>query len=184
YSCQTTDIGYTLRPFTSIEDVTHEFDTAKVIANEVNENNLMGGQKSFVFRINLDTDNTSLSPIIDMQQTGVVLIKNLINNPSYDSEHLGMDVVTVAVNSNISFTNLSANSGLISIVNAADKANAAGIIKGTMINVSNSSLNSGRYRVIDILDSGANIKVSGNITTQSASNVITITNGVSFVAEE
>jgi len=78
----------------------------------------------------------------------------------------------------------SASTGYISIVAVNDRANVSSIVKGTTVTVANSSVNSGAFRVLDVIDAGANILVSGTVTTAAAANVITITNGIGYIAEE
>jgi hypothetical protein len=185
-SIKVVDKGYT--PQTALIPLTGssatELPTTAVMPSETNITNNLSGARPMTLRITLNNSNPNLSSIIDMEQLSAVFIKNIINNPSYSSENLSTDIVTVANNSNISFTNASSNTGYISIVSTADKANVAGIVKGTTVTVSNSSVNSASYRVLDVLDSGANILVAGGITTAAAGNVITVTNGRAFIAEE
>jgi hypothetical protein len=132
----------------------------------------------------MSTDNQYLSPILDLQQCSTVLAKNRVNSPSYSTVNNSLDIITIASASNVSFTKLSTDTGLITLVNTGDKANALAIVKGTTVTVANSSVNSGQFRVLDILNSGGNIKVYGNVTTAVAGNVITVTNGTKYVAEE
>ena len=161
-----------------------ELSTTAVMPSDTNTTNNLAGARPLTVRITLNNTNPNMSPIVDMEQLSAVFIKNNINNPTYSSENLSNDIVTVANSSSIFFTNASTNTGLISIVSTADKANVAGIVKGTTITVSNTTANSGVFRVIDVLDAGANILVAGTVTTAAAGNVISITNGRGFVAEE
>jgi hypothetical protein len=152
--------------------------------SDTNITNNLSGARPLTVRITLNNTNPNMSPIVDMEQLSAVFIRNNINNPTYASENLSNDIVTVANSSSIFFTNTSTNTGYISIVSTADKANVAGIVKGTTITVSNTTANSGVFRVLDVLDAGANILVAGTVTTAAAGNVISITNGRGFVAEE
>lgn len=178
--------GYSIdSTFTELKkDSATELSSTAVLPSFINITNNLGGLRPFTFRINLESDNEYVSPIVDVQQSSINFIKNLINNPTYSSENLAQDVVTVANSSSVYFTNLSTSTGKISIPDVVDRANVSAIVKGTTITVSNSLVNSGTFRVLDILDSGANIKVFGSITTAAAGNVITITNGKQFIAEE
>lgn len=161
-----------------------ELSTTAVMPSETNITNNLSGARPMTMRITLNNSNPNLSPIVDMEQLSAVFIKNIINNPTYATENLEKDIVTVAKNSNIFFTNSSNNTGFISIVSTADKANVSGIVKGTTVTVSNTTANSGVFRVLNVLDAGANILVAGVITTAAAGNVITVTNGRAFIAEE
>jgi len=185
-SIKVIDKGYSLQTtFIPIEGTNAtELSTTAVMPSDTNTTNNMSGARPLTVRITLNNTNPNMSPIVDMEQLSAVFIRNNINNPTYASENLSNDIVTVANSSSIFFTNASTNTGYISIVSTADKANVAGIVKGTTITVSNTTANSGVFRVLDVLDAGANILVAGTVTTAAASNVITITNGRGFVAEE
>jgi len=161
-----------------------ELYTTSVLPSTTNITNNLAGARPLTLRITLNNSNPFLSPIIDMEQLSAVFIINNVNNPTYATENLSTDIVTVARNSNISFTRVSSSTGYISIVAVNDKANVSGIVKGTTVTVSNTTVNSGTFRVLDILDAGANILVAGTITTAAAANVITVTNGRAFIAEE
>ncbi len=161
-----------------------ELYTTSVLPSTTNIANNLAGARPLTLRITLNNATPFLSPIIDMEQLSAVFIRNLVNNPTYTSENLENDITTVARNSNISFTRVSSDTGYISIVAVNDKANVSGIVKGTTVTVANSSVNSAAYRVLDVLESGANILVAGAITTAAAGNVITVTNGRAFIAEE
>jgi hypothetical protein len=184
YQILSTDVGYIFRPFTPVNKGTIEFSESKVLPSDVNRIANLGSTDAFVFRIILQSDSKLTSPLIDMQQLGSVFIRNLVNNPSYETENIGPDVVLIAENNDISFTQVTNTTGYINIVDNVDKANVSGILKGTSINIFGSGDNDGRFRVIEIVDSGSNILVAGEIFDETAGNTITITNGISFVAEE
>jgi hypothetical protein len=180
------DKGYTPQAsFTTLNGANaSELYTTSVLPSTTNITNNLAGARPLTLRITLNNATPFLSPIIDMEQLSAVFIRNNVNNPTYATENLEKDITTVARNSNISFTRVSAETGYISIVSVNDKANVSGIVKGTTVTVANSSVNSASYRVIDVLDAGANILVAGAITTAAAGNVITVTNGRAFIAEE
>lgn len=180
-----TNLGYTLGSFVDInKNKVTEFDTAKVLPSSVNIVNNMSNANPFTVRLQLSSDNQYVSPIVDMALQSVILIHNQVNSPTYISENVDNDIVTVSANNLVSFTNISSNIGTINFENVQDKSNATLITKGTYVTVANSSVNSGVFRVLEVLNSGANVKVVGNITTQSAGNIISVTNGTGFVAEE
>ena len=185
-SAKAVDKGYSPQSsFTALNGASaSELYTTSVLPSTTNKTNNLAGARPFTLRITLDNSTPFLSPIIDMEQLSAVFIRNQVNNPTYATENLSTDITTVAKNSNISFTKVSAETGYISIVSTVDKANVAGIVKGTTVTVSNTTANSGAFRVLDVLDAGANILVAGTITTAAAANVITVTNGRAFIAEE
>ena len=185
-SAKVADKGYSLQQaFIPLEEEeATELETTAVLPSDVNIVNNLSGTRPLTLRLNLTNTNTGISPIVDMEQLSAVFIKNIINNPTYATENISLDIVDIAKTSNVFFTNVSATTGFISLDRPVDKANVASIVKGSTITVSNSSVNSSTFRVLDILDSGANILVYGAVTTAAKGNIITITNGRSFVAEE
>jgi hypothetical protein len=185
YKLKGTSVGYTVdSSFITLSKDDNELSTTKILAGNTNISASMSGARPLTLRLEMASDNSTLSPVIDIQSLGAVFVTNIVNSPTYANENLSTDIITIAKANNIFFTNISNTSGYISIQSAVDKANAALITKGTTVTVSNSSVNSGSYRVLDILDDGANIKVSGLLTNAAAANVITITNGIAYVAEE
>ena len=184
YLIRTVDTGYTLGSFTPINKGDTEFTTTKVLPSNVNVATNLSGASPMVLRLKLSADNPATTPLIDMQQLGMVFVKNRVNSPTYATENLTNDIVTLAARNNIFFSNIGGGTGYISFVSAADKANVAGIVKGTTVTVSGSSNNNGTFRVIDVLDTGANIKVAGAVITESAGSTVTVTNGINFIAEE
>jgi len=57
----------------------YEFDTTRMIASEINETNEMGGLKSYLTRINMQSIRTNLSPAIDLQRSSWISVMNRIN---------------------------------------------------------------------------------------------------------
>lgn len=186
YSIKATDSGYSLNSsFVNISSVDdNELDTTKVIPNDENITNNLSGSRPFTLRATLTTSLRGVSPLVDLKQVGALFVNNLVNNPTYASENLVEDIVTIASSNNIFITNSSTNEGYVSLTSVADRANAVAIAKGTTITLSGSANNNGTFRVLDVLDSGANIKVYGTTITEATGSTITITNGKAFVAEE
>jgi hypothetical protein len=133
-----------------------------------------------------------LTPVIDTESIGALFIRSVTNNPTYNSENIVIanDIVTIANSANIKITQVSGVNaqGLITFTIPSEVTNAAGVIKGTFINItSNTAFNSGQYRVIDVREGGANIAVvnlSGTNVQTEISGSYTITNGRNFIAEE
>lgn len=186
FSSKGTDVGYSLNSsfetITAVDD--NEFENAKVLPSSINIANNLGNARPITIRATMTSDNRNLSPMIDLKQAGALFVKNIVNNPSYGSENLLSDIVTIASGSNVAINKLSDTEGYITLSSISNKANAVSIVKGTTVTLSNTVGSDGQFRVLDILDSGGNIKVYGNVATESAGNVITVTNGTAFVAEE
>lgn len=180
------------------------FDTAKVLASPTNRSYKSANTDSIRYNLTFNTNDNRVSPIIDTKQLGLNFKRNLVNNPSFGATVLSHELNLV---SNIGDDNkglghkanivvLNNNIGVISFTAATDKDNANAIINGTFLNVqANTSAtdgsgfnNSGLYRVLDVIDGGANIKIAkitGNIETDEANNnVYHIVNSPDFIAEE
>lgn len=168
----------------------YNFDSPRTLASNVNRQISMSNTNPFLHRVELTSLNNSLSPVIDTKKVSGVFVRNLINNPSYDSENSisANDIITIANASNIVVTQVSGAEGRITLTSTQDKINAVGIIKGTYLNISaNNGVNNGQYRVLNVTDNGANISIY-NVSTQNVSTnataTYTITNGRNFIAEE
>lgn len=185
-SAKMTEAGYSLSgTYQNInKHDTTELSTAYVVPCDVNTVNNISGARPLTVRLTLSTDNENVSPLIDLKKNSVVLIKNQINSPTYSNQNTNLDIVTLAARNNISFERLTANTGLINFVTVVDKANVSGVVAGTTVTVTGSSTNNSTFRVLEVLNTGANIKVYGTVTTEGAGSVVTVTNGKKFVAEE
>ena len=169
-------------------------ETRLIAGNSTTEFSLSNAT-SFVYKIDIATTNSYVAPLIDSKQIGLVLAKNLVDFPTYANKNLSYDIKTiVSANTTANVTVLSgningANIAMINFIDTIDISNATAIVNGTFINITGTNPNNGQFRVIDVLDSGSNVKIvelSGNalITDLSTSNTYTITNGINFVAEE
>jgi hypothetical protein len=168
----------------------YNFNSPRTLASNVNRQVAMSNTNPFLHRVELTSLNDSLSPVIDTKKVSAVFARNLINNPSYDSENSisANDIITIANANNIVVTQVSGAEGRITLTSTQDKINAVSIIKGTYLNISaNNGVNNGQYRVLNVTDNGANISVynvsSQNVST-NATATYTITNGRNFIAEE
>ena len=174
--------------FTQLDKNDNELTATKLITgNTTNVYNFANGT-SFVYKLELTTDNQYSAPLIDKKQQGLVLSHNIINSPSYDNDNLSFDIIKVSPGNAANVYALSNTIGLLNFTSNNIIGNATSIVKGTILTISNTNPNNGIYRVLDVLDSGANvkiIKISGNVVTDAnVSNLYTVTNGINFVTEE
>jgi hypothetical protein len=187
----TNDVTYALdTDFITIPADNYNFNTSRTLASSTNRQVSMSNAATFIHKTELSTSSDYLSPMIDTKRASGVFARNLINNPTYNSENkvAANDIITIANANNIVITQLSGATGRITFTNTQDKINASSIIKGTYLNVSaNNGVNAGQYRVLSVTDSGANVTVY-NVSTQNVSTnstaTYTITNGRNFIAEE
>lgn len=192
---KTTSTDYVMdSDYTTLGEGDYTFITERTLPSGVNRARNMSNATGLLYRVEMSTTEKNVAPILDLQKAGVVLIRNIINNPTYDNMNLAKDKVTVGFGNTISFTSVSNNTGTINLTNSNHRANAVNMLKGSTIRILGANVNSGNVRVLDVQNNGANVLVRG-VTTQS-SNIITmnyfsnasanivIENGRNFIAEE
>lgn len=176
--------------FTTISVQDNDFESSKILVGNTSKQKTTSNSDTFIHQIEFSTSSSFLSPVIDTKRMLGAFARNIINNPTYDNQNkiTANDIVTIANASNISVTQISGRQGLITLTNASDKTNAAGIVKGTYLNITaNNGVNNGQYRVLNVTDNGANISIFNVSTTNVSTNstaTYTITNGRNFIAEE
>ena len=68
-------------------NVENYFDSPRIVASQINENTYLGdlpGKKSFTMNVNLVSDDSRISPSIDLDQSAIVFVSNRINAPITD----------------------------------------------------------------------------------------------------
>ena len=189
-SFKATSTGYTVdSSYTKMILGDNDLPATKLIAGNATTRYNLSNAQSFLYKIDLTTDNPYVAPLIDTKQLGLVLAKNLVDSPTYANKNLTYDIGTVtSASTTANLIQLSGAYGRLNFVAAGDISNATLITNGTYINITGTNPNNGQYRVVDVIDSGANVLVvnlSANIVTDlSVSNTYTITNGTKFIAEE
>jgi len=189
-SFKATSTGYTVdSSYTKMILGDNDLPATKLIAGNATTRYNLSNAQSFFYKIDLTTDNPYVAPLIDTKQLGLVLAKNLVDSPTYANKNLTYDIGTVtSASTTANLIQISGAYGRLNFVAAGDISNATLITNGTYINITGTNPNNGQYRVVDVIDSGANVLVvnlSANIVTDlSVSNTYTITNGTKFIAEE
>jgi hypothetical protein len=189
-SFKATSTGYTVdSSYTKMILGDNDLPATKLIAGNATTRYNLSNAQSFFYKLDLTTDNPYVAPLIDTKQLGLVLAKNLVDSPTYANKNLTYDIGTVtSASTTANLIQLSGAYGRLNFVAAGDISNATLITNGTYINITGTNPNNGQYRVVDVIDSGANVLVvnlSANIVTDlSVSNTYTITNGTKFIAEE
>jgi len=172
-----------------IEDEEIDLEETKILAGDITKEEALSNNESLKVRVLLSSSDSYVSPILDTKQLNLTLVKNLINNPTYSSENLSYDVVTVSSNVRVSLAKISNSIGQFTFNNTNDKSNALALVSGTYINLSGNNLSSGsQYRVIQVTDSGANVRVANvsglDVRAEPVGNTFVITNGRKFISEE
>ena len=62
----------------------NRLNSPRLIASQVNETELLAGEKSFELEMLLSTNDENVSPMVDLDTTNIVIMSNLINNPNID----------------------------------------------------------------------------------------------------
>ena len=57
----------------------NQFATPRMIASQINENNKMEGSKSLTMQVQLSTQNTNLSPVVDLDRCSLITTSNRVN---------------------------------------------------------------------------------------------------------
>ena len=136
------------------------FGSPRVIASEINENVLMGGNKSVTFSAQISTTNDSVSPVIDTARTSLVAISNKINNPTEANTNVAaLDVKAVITGSTAwSFTTTGFSS-----TNATIRGAMAAIGVGRYVTISGTATtagNLGTYLVTGFTDDGTTATIT------------------------
>ena len=64
----------------------YEYAVPQLVASQINETNEMGGSKSLVLDVNLNSSHQNLSPVIDTKRASLFCISNRINNIDSSSD--------------------------------------------------------------------------------------------------
>jgi hypothetical protein len=62
----------------------NRLDSPRMVASQINESELLGGQKSFELEMLLSTTDENVSPMVDLDTCNIVSMSNLINAPDVD----------------------------------------------------------------------------------------------------
>ena len=180
--------------FFDIQPTLTELNQTRLVANPTVKANNLSGNESFHYRMNLSTQNKYVSPLIDKQQIGLLTYHNLINNPTYASEHpLTEDEVTLmsAINTTFTATDVTPqNEKGVLTVPLAHQENALAIPIGSTITLTGVVTDvDGTYRVTDIASDGSEITLSAINLADPASFASTTTDftivyGKTYIVEE
>ena len=140
------------------------FQSPRVIASEINENNSMGGNKSVTFSAQISTANDSVSPVIDTARTSLVAVSNKLNSPTETNTNIAaLDQKQLFSGATGAFS--FSTTGFYS-TNATVRAAMAGIGIGRYVTIAGSTTagNSGTYLVTGFTDDGTTATVTLNST--------------------
>lgn len=164
----------------------NEFIRPRMIASPENEIKYLSGQKSFLLKADMSTNNPSLSPVIDTARTSLIAVSNRINNATYlNNNYVGVstdgefDVYEVIALSNA----ISFSGSKIITDNTGIQNTFKSLRVGKYINVSGSASNNGDHLITAISPNGAEITTTTAFTTEAAGNNVTINVYDNFIDE-
>lgn len=170
----------------SLNKENNYFYTPRMIASEVNENLLLAGSKSVTFSAQMQTNNDSVSPVIDTTRTSLIAISNKLNNPTESLYNVAaLDNITAFTHSTGAFTFVSG--GTITSTVAGVRTAMAGIGIGKFVTISGATTsgNNGTFLVTGFSDNGTTGTLTLNTTFTGESSVsgTTITARTLFASE-
>jgi hypothetical protein len=171
YKVKTVDAAsLTVSDFTSISPDTVDFLDTQALVDYKNTDASLGGADSFVYRLQLNTSDSYVSPMVELPFASATFVTPDINSPS-STDNLSTDLVTIASsNIKISFS----ATGNVSVGGANEQANVKAMVPGAFVTITNAGdpTNNGTFRLTSVSNDGkyfnipsANAEVSGNAIT-------------------
>jgi len=181
HKLKTTDTSYTVSSFQSVSPDTITFSDTKLIVDSENASVSMSGADSFVYRLELKSNDSYVSPMIELPFTSAVFVTPDINSPG-TTDNLTTDLVTIAsANTKISFS----ATGNVSVGGSLEQANVKSMVPGAYVTITNAGdpTNNGTFRLTSVSNDGAYFNIpSANAEPQG--NAITIVYRPMYVSDE
>jgi hypothetical protein len=148
------------------------FYTPRMIASETNESVLMAGSKSVTFAVQMETDNDSVSPVIDTTRSSLIAISNKLNKPTEANTNVSsLDNITAFTHATGAFTFVSG--GTITSTVSGVRTAMAGIGIGKYVTISGATTagNNSTFLVTGFSDNGTTATLTLNTTFTGESSV-------------
>ncbi len=68
----------------------NQYDNPRIICSQINEDNKLEGNKSFIMRIDMKTEKANLTPVIDLDRVSAITTSNRVNSWSGGAQVLGL----------------------------------------------------------------------------------------------
>lgn len=162
------------------------FYTPRMIASEINENIALAGSKSVTFSAQMQTNNDSVSPVIDTTRTSLIAISNKLNNPTEANTNLAaLDNITAFTHATGAFTFTSGGTITSTVSGVRTAMNGIGIGKFVTISGATTSGNNGTFLVTAFTDDGTTGTLTLNTTFTGESSIsgTTVTSRIKFASE-
>ena len=129
-------------------------ETPRMIASEINETTLLGGNKSLTLTINMSTTNDALSPMIDTHRLSAILVSNKLNSPTEATTNIA------SLDNNVLFTGATGtfnfSGSTITSLHATIRPLMHSVLIGTYITIASATTagNNGTFLVTRMSDDG------------------------------
>lgn len=181
YNLKTTDAAsLTVSDFKPISPDTVDFLDTQALVDSYNSTVSMAGADSFTYRLQLNTNDTYVSPMIELPFASATFITPSINNPS-SADNLSSDLITIASsNVKISFS----STGNVSIGGTSEQANVKAMRPGAFVTITNAGdpSNNGTFRLTSVSNDGKYFNIP-SANAEAAGNAITIVYRPSFISD-
>jgi hypothetical protein len=170
-----------------IANENNDFFNPQMVCSPDNEQLYLDGAKSLMVRVEMRTDNSYLSPVIDTSRFSFVTINNRIDAQTYEASNFigessdgDFDLYTLAANAFIAFSGNAITT---------DDADTRGIFRAQrpgkylLISGSTNAANNGLHRIVSISADGSSITTTSTFTTESAGTQITVRIYDNFIDE-
>lgn len=181
HKIKTTDESLTVSGFETINPDEYTFNDVKLIVDPRNRAVSMAGADSFLYRVELTSSDSYVSPVITIPNSSVLFVTPDINNPS-TADNLSIDLKTIASsNTRISFS----ATGTVSIGGANERANVKSMVPGAFVTISGAgnANNNGTFRITSVSTDGSTFSIP-SANTEPTGNSISIVYRPMYVAEE
>ncbi len=156
----------------------NDLSASKYLHSNINENAFLSGKNSLGINLDISSNDSNVSPIIDLNNVSAKLYSNIINNPSTtDNTVVDVQSLTSAA-SGITFT---ATTNIIGIPTSYDITRFK---IGSYITITGTASNNITTEITDIdtTTSPYNVYVSGTLTSESPAST-TITESIGYIDE-
>lgn len=181
HKIKTTDTSLTVSSLQPINPDVIDFDNTKLIVDPRNRAVSMSGQESFVYRVELLTNDNYVSPTLTIPNSSVLFVTPDINYPA-STDNLTVDIKNIATaNTLISFS----SAGVVSIAGTNERANVKSMVPGAFVTITGAgnSVNNGTFRLTSVSSDGSTFSIP-SAATEPTGNSISISYRPRYIAEE
>ena len=180
HSVKTTDSSFAVSSLTDVNPDQIDFNDVKLLVDGKNSTVSMSGADSFGYRLTLSSDDSYVSPVINLPMSSMLFVSPDINSPA-STDNLTVDLVNiVSANTGFSF----ATSGVVTVSHADVKANVKTMRAGAYVTIANAGnpTNNGTFRLVAVANDGSTFRLP-SAALEGTGNAITLTYRPNFIDE-